>query len=295
LALPWVKLHTSLIDNDAFLRLSSGSRLTFLVSIAIAGKQEQDGKLAIRGVGAMTVDEIARYTGLQQKQQAEALDNLVRVGFLSYNSADFMYAVERWDEKAGSESARMSHAERQRRYRDRKRDASDIRDASRVETNVTQNVTDIDKDTDKDKDSVTLRVPGLAAVPGKGPSERDLAAYAIIDALYPVVNAKHDLRKTHKLWKTHNKNAALGLVDTGTTPEEAVAMLQVAYENPRARQYYGGIVTIAKLAEHWAALVKMTRPQELTPEQIADAKMRGYFMPGGGGEEAYRHDCGVSA
>jgi hypothetical protein len=229
----------------------------------------------------MTVEEISRYTGLQQKQQIEALDDLVRVGFLSYNSADFMYAVERWNEKAGDSSR-----DRTRRFRERHRDVS--------ETLPQQKSDGTDKEEEKDTDTVTQRVTNISTKT-RQPSGRDLAAYAIMDAVLPVVSERHDLAMTVKTWRTRNKASALDLVDLGKTPAEAVEMLRFAYDDSRAKKYYGGITTLAKLAEHWPALVKMTRPQELTPEQIADAKMRGYFMPGGGGEEAYRHDCGVSA
>jgi hypothetical protein len=214
----------------------------------------------------MTVEEISRYTGLQQKQQIEALDDLVRVGFLSYNSADFMYAVERWNEKAGDSSR-----DRTRRFRERHRDVA--------ETLLQQKSDGTDKEEDKEKDTVTLRVP-VVARSGKGkPSERDLAAYAVLDALYPVIAAEHDLRITRTDWRAHNKKATLGLVDTGTTAEQAVATLTTAYTHAKAKKFYGGITTVAKLVEHWSALSRIATEPIESEAEVADRALHGEYLP----------------
>jgi len=158
MALQWVKLHVGLIDNDVFKRLSRAARLTFFYAIPLAGKQDTDGVLAVR-TGPMTVEEIAAYTSLPKSQQKDALEELQRAGFMTFG-LDEAWRVERWDEKAGSESARLSNAERQRRHRERKAQESNDGNAVTTLRSVTKKVTD--REIDRDNYLVRFAHSGIA-------------------------------------------------------------------------------------------------------------------------------------
>lgn len=102
----------------------------------------------------MTVEEIARYTGLPISRQKNALHELVtRVRFLTIDTAG-TYVVEKFDEKCGAESQAVSNAERQRNYRERNRNARNGSDVTRYVTrNEGSNVTTVtDKEEEEDKD-----------------------------------------------------------------------------------------------------------------------------------------------
>jgi hypothetical protein len=161
MALPWIKLHVSLIDNDAFKRLSTGSKLTFYTALGLAGKQDQDGALAVRG-GPMTVAEIASYTGLSPREQVAALGSLVEFDFLSMRE-DSTYVVERWESKAGDGSR-----DRTRRYRDKQKTASETspstsrkRHRNVTETKSSRKSDGTDKEIDKEIDTSLLRKAAL--------------------------------------------------------------------------------------------------------------------------------------
>jgi len=111
------------------------------------------------------------------------------------------------------------------------------------------------------------------------PSVTDLAAYRILDATYPVV-AEHvtEFRMTRKRWLTTNKAAALELVEQGTNAEEVVSALLVAYENPRARKYYGNIVMLEKIVQHWAAL-RAIDDGPSADDELRERALRGEFLP----------------
>ena len=112
MALPWVKVFVSLLDNDVYRRLSAPARFTFLTAIPLAQKCDQGGALALR-VGPLTIDEIAAYTRLPRANQQRALTELVAAGLLGARD-DGAYVVERFAEFQGDSSR-----ERTARYRAR--------------------------------------------------------------------------------------------------------------------------------------------------------------------------------
>ena len=85
----------------------------------------------------------------------------------------------------------------------------------------------------------------------------DLAAYLILDAVYPVVLEQHeDLAFSRKEWRDKNKRAAKALADQGKTPDQVVAALRAAYADKF--EGYRQIVMLDKLREHWT---KFTNPK----------------------------------
>src|SRR5579872_2197596 len=81
------------------------------------------------------------------------------------------------------------------------------------------------------------------------PSERELAAYAILDAGYEKIKQHTGLELTAEAWKRRNKQGALDLVDAGLTPESVKAALTTAYTHPEAKKFYGSLTRLDKLAE----------------------------------------------
>lgn len=298
-ALPWVKLHTGLIDNDAFRLLSPEARLTFYTALGIAGKLGQNGQLSVRGVGPMNVAQIATYTGLKPHRQKQALDELcVKGAFLTI--IDEAWAIAKWDEKAGDESSARSHADRQRRYRERHRDAAsdNDRDASRKKQRddnalhppVTKSVTDIDKEVEIDSHLVTLGDATVTAdaapiAPFSEPQEQpktraprqqkipnphELAAHQLLDAAFAVVVEHHELALSRQAWRDRNKAAALDFVRQGKSAEQVCDMLRAAYSGAGAG-FYAGIVMLGKLAEHWPAIARADDSGGATPAAKAAA------------------------
>lgn len=112
------------------------------------------------------------------------------------------------------------------------------------------------------------------------PSVSDMAAYRILDAAFPMIlDHVPDLRMTRKRWKQANKAAALDLVELSTKAEEVVDMLLVAYENPRARKYYGTITMLDKLVKHWPALQAIAQDFHADAEDLREQSVRGAFLP----------------
>lgn len=150
MSLPWVRVWTSLLDNDGYRLLSAAGKHTFTTSLMLAGKLDCQGRLEIENVGGLTVEQIAAYTSLKTAIQAKALDELKKLGFLTQDMLG-TYAVARWDEKAGDEATRAGNAARQRRHRQRRRG-----DASVTEDRDGNGVTPLHRNaqtvTDKDKD-----------------------------------------------------------------------------------------------------------------------------------------------
>jgi hypothetical protein len=165
MALSWVKLHVSLLDNDAFRRLSPEARLTFLVSIGLAAKQNQGGALVIRDVGPMSIDDIGLYTGLDHGAQEKALGELTKVGRFLSTDLTGAYVVERFSEKAGDSSAA-----RTRRYRSKSVTPEEqSRDSSVTVTRPSpkrhRDALEEEVDKDKDLDSVDSLRSSPARIP----------------------------------------------------------------------------------------------------------------------------------
>lgn len=119
-------------------------------------------------------------------------------------------------------------------------------------------------------------------IPPKKPShEDDLKAYVLLDACWKVlVEHKPDLAMDRKTWRDRNKSAALALAAAGKSPAECADRLQLAYRGPRS-EFYGGIVMLGKLQEHWTNILPTQsmahvrenfKPMdpEITPEMQAE-------------------------
>lgn len=83
----------------------------------------------------------------------------------------------------------------------------------------------------------------------------NLDAYRVLDAVYPIVCEQHpDLGMSRDKWRKSNKGAALDFVAQGKSPDQIIETLRIAY-GPQSK-FYGGIVMLDKLAQHWAALLR---------------------------------------
>lgn len=161
MSLPWVKVHTSLLDNETYKRFSPEAKLTFYTALLLAGKQDLNGRLEAPPFGPLTEKDFAEKTGYGLRVQRQALSQLLTAKFLSRDLLG-CYSIERWDEKAGDDSVRAAARDRQRRRRDRLR--HDVtRDASHESNgDVTRdNVTDKEEEIDN---SASLRSAALCHV-----------------------------------------------------------------------------------------------------------------------------------
>lgn len=235
---PWVKYHWGVLDNDRFQRLTSGARLTFLVAIGYAAKLDADGDLVIPNVGPADARDFVRYTGLSGKAQAKALSDLVVCGFIDLDPERGIYSVARWSEKAGDESARVTNAARQRRFRN----ASVTQTVTPRNADVTKIVTDRageDKDLEGDKELVEAPTSPLpVAVPTQAERVRE-KPQPTLALNRDVLDRASELKGLHwrlveasglklsvgkTLWGKRNNAVARALAENGiTAPQYEIA------------------------------------------------------------------------
>jgi hypothetical protein len=91
--------------------------------------------------------------------------------------------------------------------------------------------------------------PSTPAKPRHEPSAEDFAAYAIMDAAWPVISEHVKLGYGVTAWKQRNKVAALGLHEAGLAPQDVVDLLIVAYTFPDSKPFYDKVSQLGKLAE----------------------------------------------
>lgn len=253
----WVKMHIGLLDNDAFRRLGADARLTFLVTIMLAGKQNQDGRLEIRDVGPMTVDEIAFYTSLPVKRQKPALDELVRAHFLTIDGKT--YIVERFKEK--SDPSDRTAAERQRRRRDiLKRHDSVTRDGHDSVTPL-RHALEEEVDKEKEKEGESARVTATVtddAAKDFGVWFHDAAVTS--DVLQPVLDPA--------LWahrQRHDAKVLLEQYGPQIAADKALAFIR-AVKLGKIRQA-ATVTNLLKCADY----------RELTPMRAVGSDLQSYF------------------
>lgn len=127
----WVKLHVAALRHPVFHRLHSDARWTFVACIGLAGECDAKGVLELRGAGPMTIDEIARVTGLPRKSQERALKDVIAIGWMS-QTKEGAFVVERFEEKAADVSTDRVKRFRQRQgsvpetFQERSRNAVDV-------------------------------------------------------------------------------------------------------------------------------------------------------------------------
>jgi hypothetical protein len=75
----WVKLHTRLLHDDAFLDLSAVAKAAFMFGLLKAGADLTDGILPSK------VSSVARFAGLSEAEAQTAISELVKSGFWTAN------------------------------------------------------------------------------------------------------------------------------------------------------------------------------------------------------------------
>ncbi len=215
----WVKLHVSLLKNVNYRRLSIAGKITFLTALMLAGDCDNKGLLAVR-TGPLTVKEVALETSLPPRQQAAALQELCAAAFLSM-SLDGAYLVERWDEKVGSDSERLSNAERQRRHRNAKRNASNAnRNAQSNVSNEKRNVTKSNEKVTDIEEELEIPLPPSGGYP---PNARNFADLEPDVATHLELAAAENRTGKISAARTAGMRAALGAVLDECADREAFA------------------------------------------------------------------------
>ncbi|MHB1549651.1 MAG: hypothetical protein ACYCX6_00430 [Vulcanimicrobiaceae bacterium] len=104
-------------------------------------------------------------------------------------------------------------------------------------------------------ENLKTRTPRQAKLPLN--ADKDIAARAVLDAAWAyLVDQVPDLALSRLQWRQRNKAVALDLVAQKKTPDDVVAMLEVAHEHPGAK-FYRGLIMLAKLAERWHVLAQI--------------------------------------
>lgn len=221
MSLPWIKLHTTLLDNETYLDFSSEAQHTFLTCLMLAGKQDvgdYSGRLA-NDLRPMEARDVARKTGYSRRRQQAALEELLAAGWITRDLTGTLI-VERFDEKA---APIKSNRERQRsaRLRNVTRNADVTlldRYASVSETGQKQIV---------EAEEYSLASLGLQ----RNVTQEDLLRRrsAIVDAIWAELAKTAFARTMTKTeWRKRNNAVALDLAKAGVTPEQCVAAWESA-------------------------------------------------------------------
>lgn len=247
----WVKLHTSLLDNDAWKLLSSDARLTFFVAIALAGKQKQNGVLFVRGVGPMSVSAISEYTKLSTKRQEAALKELISTGGFLYMQ-EKSYAVSRWSEKAGDDSS-----ERVRKHREKHSGNGDVTLHGRYGNAL-------DKEEEKEQEEDPLRVMARKS--------DEFSDYLLERGIAIGVVGEHR-RLDPEAWRVHNREASQRLVAAYGLPmcRQRAESFFAACKAGRIRNS-GGQYPAVRLEAVWE--YRELQPVEAKPEDPLMAEFR---------------------
>lgn len=235
MSLPWVKLHTSLLDNETFQRFTPAAKLTFLTALMIAGKQDLGGRLEAPPFGSIDSKAIALKTGCRPKYQDQALSELVAAGFLSVD-LNGTYVVERWEEKAGDESRLANQRERARRYRGKKTSRDD------AVTRHAQNVTD--KEKEEEVEFASLRSAAIEYV--TWPTEPEILSSLALLFIARFANCP-DPRKAGKYLSPYSSFLA-GMRRDGYSIEQVWAACEQCWIAGDRMPLWGG--TIARVRQH---------------------------------------------
>ena len=257
MSLPWVKLHVPLLDNEDYKRFSPQAQHLYMTLLALAGKQDRgdySGRLET-STGPLTISEVRAYARYPVAQLRAGLDQLLAAGFISRDAGGTLI-IERFKEKAAPLDVIRSRANRERT-------------ANARHTDGVRSETEPEAEAEADRRIPSPSAPGKASEKAVVPPA-DLAAYLILDAVYPVVLEQHpDLAFSRNEWRTKNKRAAKALSEQGKTPAQVVGALNAAYGHKFAG--YHEIVMLDKLREHWTKLSGSKRSasptyKTLTPE-----------------------------
>jgi hypothetical protein len=88
-------------------------------------------------------------------------------------------------------------------------------------------------------------------------ADKHQAAYAILDAVWPMMDARHgkDLIGGRQRWRQKNKTAALVLAGDDKSPAQVCAALKVAFDHPVAQErQLDRIQSLSVLIDKWGIL-----------------------------------------
>lgn len=113
----WVKLHTSVLNDDTVLDLSPAAKVTYLLGLARAGVDASDGEISC------SPRSIARWTGLDLEEAAAAVAELAEVGL--WDRQGDVAHIRNWvryqPTQAEIDAKRQAAQERLSRFREKKR------------------------------------------------------------------------------------------------------------------------------------------------------------------------------
>lgn len=271
----WFKDHTSLRHNKKYRRLSDRARQAFDNAMRAAAEYEQGDSLAT-DLGPLDEDELAYDLIVKPKYLNVVLSELESSGFFVRDGN--VWRIAKFEEKTGTSTERV------RRHRQKKRLEPSHETVSETVSETQKKPVTETRDTRSREIEIEIEDTNVSGDPSpKQPSlgvdkPSDLDAYRILDAAWPVISGRHDLAIKRADWRTHNKRAAKALAANDKTPEAVVAMLEIAYEHPEARRFYGGITTLAKLIEHWPKLAAIDT-DEMDESDRRRAIAQGDFLP----------------
>jgi DnaD/phage-associated family protein len=136
----WIKLYDEILDDPKMGRLSDGAFRLAINLFLLAGRQDdRDGRLP-------DVEDIAWTLRLSPEVFSQQWQELERADIVHLSDGD--PTVTNFEKRQQA----LSPAEKQKRYRDRKRAESLQDDNPTVTDGVTESNTDIDKDIDKEQE-----------------------------------------------------------------------------------------------------------------------------------------------
>lgn len=150
--MPWIKLHTSLLNDERILELTDSARARYYELLMLAGIKDAGGELIRNDGKPMTVANLAVQLRISTDRVEADLKELIGNGLVTSDNG--LFALTGFAETQGPTQAekRIEWAERQQRNRRVKKEDDVTRDTDVTHSDVTRLDKDIDIDKEEDKD-----------------------------------------------------------------------------------------------------------------------------------------------
>lgn len=283
----WFKSHTSLRHKPEYRRMSPLARSAFDNAMRTAADLEHGDSLSTDDGFPLTEDELSYNLIVPQKNLKAVLDELFAAHFFTKDEHGVIH-IAKFKEKTEASTERV-RKHREKKHLETLHETVSVTVSETVSETNPGNVpcngvtkrTEIEEEIEEEIEIEEPKGSGDSAprqprLPVGQPS--DIVAYRILDAAWPVVSRQHDIAMSRDTWRKRNKAAAVDLAELGKMPADVVEMLRLAYEHPEGKRFYGGIVMLAKLAEHWPKLVALDSEGE-DQSETRRAIARGDFLP----------------
>lgn len=194
----WIKLSTSMFDDEKIRLIESMPEADAVINIwtrllVLAGKTNDSGLIYIQRNMPYTAEMLATLFGKKINVVRLAIDTLSKFGMISTNE-DGLIEIVNWEKHQnidGMDRVKKLSAERNRRYRERKKleGKSDVmRDVSVTSQDATDSDSDSDTELDNKKNGPTFVEPTPSTQSRKNKAKKEPNHYATDSAEYELAS-----------------------------------------------------------------------------------------------------------